>query len=208
MTERSKKRDRAPGTSRTDPDIGAFVGTQIRQRRRFIGLTISELAKSAGLSVSNLSKIETGQVTPSLQSLNAIAKAFRSPVNTFFRGFDEDGSIVHIKKNKGMVVARSGEATGHTLELLAEHTGQISELRPYLLTVETTRRQHATFTFDGTEFIYMLSGAMEFRYGTRLIEVREGESLLFDGNTLHGPERATKAPATYLSVSTHKRNDA
>ena len=72
-------------------DVSAFVGLQIRERRRFLGMTISELGQACGISISNLSKIETGSVSPSLQSLDAIARAITLPIHTLFKGFDDEG---------------------------------------------------------------------------------------------------------------------
>ena len=63
-------------------DIAAFVGLQIRERRRFLGMTIAEMAKATGISISNLSKIENAQVSPSLASLDAIAIAIGVSVSS------------------------------------------------------------------------------------------------------------------------------
>ncbi len=185
-------------------DVGSFVGLQIRERRRFLGMTISELAAASSVSVSNLSKIETGQVSPSLQSLEAIAAALSSPIHTLFRGFDDEGTLFQIPKGKGMIMGRPGKSGGHTYELLANNTGQVSEFQPYLVALEEQSKQRATFTHNGMEFLYMLDGAMVYRYGTRDIDVEAGDTLIFDGRTPHGPERIVRSPARYLSLLTNR----
>ena len=187
-----------------DLDVSAFVGLQIRERRRFLGMTISELAQASGVSISNLSKIENGQVSPSLQSLNAIAQALSTPIHTLFRGFDDEGTLFHVPASKGMVMARPGKSGGHTYELLANNTGQNTALQPFLVTLDEQSKQRATFTANGTEFLYMLSGAMQYRYGTRILDVEEGDALIFDSRTPHGPEKILRSPGRFLAVITEK----
>lgn len=200
--QRSADRDSDP-----DLDVAGFVGLQIRERRRFLGMTISELAQASGVSISNLSKIETGQVSPSLQSLNAIAQAISSPIHTLFHGFDDEGTLFHIPKGKGMVMGRPGKSGGHTYELLANNTGQVNDFQPFLVTLEEQSKQRATFTQTGMEFLYMLNGDMQYRYGTRVLDVEEGDSLIFDGRTPHGPERIIRAPARFLAIQMQKGPD-
>lgn len=185
-------------------DVATFVGLQIRERRRFLGMTIAELAKASGISVSNLSKIETGQVSASLQSLVAIASAISTPVHALFRGFDDNGTLFHIPRDKGMLMARPGRSGGHTYELLATRAGQLGGFEPYLVTLEANGNERAVHTNNGRELLYMLSGAMEYRYGTRIVNVDEGDTLIFDCRTPHGPERVMKRPARYLALLVHR----
>lgn len=181
-----------------DIDVATFVGVQIRDRRRFLGMTIAELASACGISISNLSKIENAQVSPTLQSLGSIASSLGMPIASLFQGYDDEGQLFHIPKGKGMVLERPGKSGGHTYELLANNTGQVTEFQPYLITLEEQSKQRATFTNNGMEFLYMLSGAMQYRYGTRSIDVQQGDTLIFDGRTPHGPERITESPAQML----------
>ncbi|MCB5945271.1 helix-turn-helix domain-containing protein, partial [Acidocella sp. KAb 2-4] len=53
----------------SDLTLEQAIGVQVRQLRRRVGITVSELAASAGLSGGMLSKIENGQISPSLSSL-------------------------------------------------------------------------------------------------------------------------------------------
>ena len=183
-------------------DVTAFVGLQVRERRRFLGMTISELSQASSISISNLSKIETGAVSPSLQSLDAISHALGLPIHALFKGYDDEGVMFHIPRGKGMIMARPGKSGGHIYELLANNTGQVDAYTSYLVTLQEQSKQRATFTNNGMEFLYMLQGAMQYRYGTRIIDVNEGDTLHFDGRTPHGPEKIVKSPARFLVVFT------
>ena len=202
-TKAKKAQKPAPASSESRQDfvdVSGFVGLQIRERRRFLGMTISELGQASGISISNLSKIETGSVSPSLQSLEAIARAISIPIHNLFKGYDDEGSLYHIPKGKGMIMARPGKSGGHTYELLANNTGQVSAFTSYLVTLEEQNKQRATFTNNGMEFLYMIEGSMKYRYGTRVVEVHKGDTLLFDGRTPHGPEKIEKSNARYIAV--------
>ena len=185
-------------------DITGFVGLQIRERRRFAGMTIAEMSRACDISISNLSKIENGQVSASLQSLSAIAQALSTPVHALLQGFDDEGTLFHIPAGKGLLVGRPGKSGGHSYELLANNEGQLSGFTPYLVTLEEQSKQRATFTHAGMEFIHMLSGGMQYRYGTRLVDVQEGDSLILDARTPHGPERILRSPGRYLALIMQK----
>lgn len=52
----------------------------------------------------------------------------------------------------------------------------------------------------GVKFVYMLSGRVKYRYGSRTMEVKPGDSLLFDARALHGAEILRERPISYLSL--------
>ena len=51
------------------------IGRQLRAFRRQKGMTGADLARLTGISVGMLSKIENGQTSPSLTTLQALAEA-------------------------------------------------------------------------------------------------------------------------------------
>src|ERR1700710_3044008 len=67
-----------PGT------IEQRLGREIRKLRGRLGLTGSALAGAAGISNGTLSKIETGQLSPSLSTIEAIAGVLAVPVAALF----------------------------------------------------------------------------------------------------------------------------
>ena len=51
------------------------IGHAVRERRKQLGLTSADLAAATGLSPGMLSKIENGNISPSLTTLQALAQA-------------------------------------------------------------------------------------------------------------------------------------
>jgi len=60
------------------------IGPRIRQLRRRANLSQAELAKASRLAVETISRYERGALTPGLSSLEAMAKAMRIPLTSFF----------------------------------------------------------------------------------------------------------------------------
>ncbi len=72
----------------SDLTLEEAIGAQVRLLRRRVGITVSDLAAAAGLSGGMLSKIENGQISPSLASLQALAGALNVPITVFFSTFE------------------------------------------------------------------------------------------------------------------------
>src|SRR5882762_2509534 len=65
------------------------IGTQIRELRRRFHLSVTDLANAASISSGMLSKIENGQISPSLATLQALAMALNVPLSTLFSAFED-----------------------------------------------------------------------------------------------------------------------
>jgi DNA-binding XRE family transcriptional regulator len=57
------------------PNVGRQLGAVARRVREGQGLTLTDVATTAGISAGMLSRLETGHVTPSLETLVALAGA-------------------------------------------------------------------------------------------------------------------------------------
>lgn len=67
-----------------------YVGQRIRELREKAGMTQESLAKMAFLNVSYFSQIETGKANLTIRTLEAIANALGTKVNTFFSFEDKN----------------------------------------------------------------------------------------------------------------------
>src|SRR5262249_38396234 len=66
------------------PTLEEALGRRIKHLRNSHGLPGAEFAAAASISASMLSKIETGQISPSLQTLQSIAQALSVPIGNLF----------------------------------------------------------------------------------------------------------------------------
>ena len=184
------------------------IGRQVRVFRRRQEVTVAELATTTGLSIGMLSKIENGNTSPSLTTLQTLANALSVPLTSFFRQFEESREGVHTKAGKGVEMERAGTRAGHQYNLLG-HIGANSSgviVEPYLITLSTESDVFPTFQHGGIETIYMLEGEVDYRHGKKVHCLKPGDTLFFDADSPHGPERLIRLPARYLSIISYPQN--
>lgn len=178
------------------------IGREVRAFRKKLGITVADLAAATDISLGMLSKIENGITSPSLTTLQALSRALGVPVTAFFRRFEEDRSAVFVKAGEGIDVERRGTRAGHQYNLLG-HIGFNTSgvvVEPYLITLTKDSDVFPTFQHEGMEFLYMLEGEVVYRHGGNLYHMTPGDSLFFDADAPHGPERLTHLPMRYLSI--------
>ncbi|WP_128566117.1 helix-turn-helix domain-containing protein [Methylobacterium crusticola] len=181
------------------------LGHQVRQMRRERDLSVSDLAGAAGISLGMVSKIENGQISPSLSTISAIAAALNVPITALFSAFEEKRDCSYVRRGQGVVIERRGTKVGHVYELLGASLGGDLAVEPYLITLEQDAEPYTGFRHAGIEFIYMLSGAVIYRHAGHDYTLGPGDALLFDSGALHGPAVLVETPMTYLSIIIYPR---
>ena len=191
------------------PLLTQALGSAVRELRQRHKLTIAQVSEQAGISRGMLSKIETGQITPGLDSLSRIARALGVSMSMLFRHYDAPtGSAQHVKKGQGMEVVRRGTKSGHTYHLLAYDQGPVKLFEPFLITMTDDTEQYPTFQHPGTELLYMLEGVIEYRCGQSTYVLEPGDALTFQGEVPHGPHRLLQCPIRFLSFTVYPRGAA
>jgi len=192
----------------SEKNLEAAIGRAVRAIRQAQGITVADLSASTGLSIGMLSKIENGNTSPSLTTLQALANALSVPLTAFFRGYEENRVAVHTKAGEGVELDREGTRANHQYNLLghigANTSGVIVE--PYLITLTEEADVFPTFQHGGIETIYMLEGAVDYRHGDQIYPLRPGDTLFFDADAPHGPERLVALPARFLSIISYPQN--
>ena len=183
-------------------NLEVAIGREVRAFRKTLGITGADLASATGISLGMLSKIENGNTSPSLTTLQALAAALGVPVTAFFRRFEEVRNAVFVKAGEGLEIERRGTRAGHQYNLLG-HIGNSAsglQVEPYLITLTADSDVFPAFQHDGLELIYMLEGEVKYRHGDKLYTMLPGDSLFFDADAPHGPEVLIKLPIRFLSI--------
>jgi len=180
--------------------IEAALGEVVREFRKRSGLGISELGKRAKLSAGMVSKIENGAISPSLASIRALARALQVPVTSLFREFDDVTDATFVRAGEGSLVHRSGFGIGHEYRVLGQTTAKGIAVEPYLMSYSDTSQVLPFLHRSGTQFVYVLEGQLVYRHGKKTFAMSEGDSLLFQADVPHGPEKLLRTPVRYLSV--------
>ena len=185
-----------------DRELESAIGRQVRALRKRKGWTIAQFATEVGVSEGMLSKIENGQVSPSLSMLQLLAQSLSTPFTSLFHGYDEHRAAMHVKAGEGVEAVRAGTRAGHHYTLLGLLAAQSSPVvvEPYLITLTAESDSFETFQHDGMEFLFCLEGSVTYRHGANLYDLEPGDSLFFDADAPHGPETLRTLPARYLSI--------
>ncbi len=181
------------------------LGARIRVIRREQEMSVVDLANAADISAGMLSKIENGQISPSLSTLQSIAGVLKVSLSMLFAASEERRDCSFVRAKQGVVIERRGTKVGHVYQLLGHVIGGEVVVEPYLITLKENAEAYTGFQHSGIEFIYMLTGEVIYRHGETSYRLRPGDSMLFDSGAMHGPEMLVKRPMTYLSIIIYPR---
>lgn len=176
------------------------LGAQIRKLRRELDFTLADLARVADISTSLLSKLENGQASPSLATLQALSEALNVPISNLFAAFEEKRSCSFVAAGEGATIDRRGTKVGHRYQLLGHVQSDDVVVEPFLIRLSEEAVPYTGFQHAGVEIIYMLSGEVRYRHGDRTYHLRPGDTLVFDSASIHGPEDLLVRPMEYLSI--------
>ena len=176
------------------------VGVALHGLRAIEKLTLSQLAVRSGVSTAMISRIERGQVSASLATLEALTKALGVPVANLFGGTVEQTEISFVPAGEGVSVRRLGSTYGHSYRLVGKVEVPHLTFAPYVITIDRDCTGEPQFQHAGVEYMHILKGRMRYRCGAETFDLGEGDSLCFDAGIPHGPESVPSDSVTFLAV--------
>ena len=208
------RRARAPKPQPAGPALersqspAVDLGRTARRLRESQNLTLADVAGRADISSAMLSRLETGRVSPSLETIVALSQALGVTASALMQrvGVDDGGAQL-IRAGEGLETVRSGTRRGHTYHLLAAQRGPRKVFEPFLVTLNDRSEVFPGFQHPGIEFIHLLSGVLHYRHGRHTYVLRPGDTLTFRGDIAHGPERLEKIPIRMLSLIIYGNDD-
>ena len=167
------------------------IGDVIRRHRIAHNLTLAQLAEGAEMSAAMISRIENGYATSSFESVERLCKAVGITLGDLFTEVSapHDSKAQLVRKNEQMEVVRKGTRHGHVYRLLSYDKGPGKSFESFYITMDKDSDTYPRFRHPGTEFIYMLRGAMDYRHGDDIYRINPGDTLTFSGQVVHGPEK-------------------
>lgn len=187
--------------------VTALVGRTIRELRELKGMIARDLAQRAGISAAMVSRIETGQVSPSLSVLETIAAALEVPLGSLFR--DTGAAVADFTLVRGGEGLRSRRILGqheHEFVMLGFHRRRDLQFESVIVTIE--RNEHAappTYTGHGCVFVYILEGEAIYRYGQQEMRLAAGDSVCLDAEIRYGIQKVLTPRLRFLSVQAERR---
>lgn len=185
----------------------SFIGKIIAQLREENSLTVATLAERTGISVDKLNDIESGAVVPSVGVLIKISRALGARLGTFLDGHESTGAVVSRRQDivptsvaGNLGSSRSG-ANRH-MEFFAMASGKKDRsMEPLIVVVQSV--EHADdlkSEHEGEEFLFVLEGEIEVKYGSEIHRLKAGDSIYYDSIVPHSIVSATGAPSKILAL--------
>ena len=176
------------------------IGRQVQKYRKGLGLSVNDLGQATGLSAGMISKLENGLTSPSLTTLKAVSTALNVPLTALFRDFEQPHDAIHVKAGQGLTIERRGTRAGHQYQLLGHGVSSDVVMEPFMITLNEESDVFPLFQHAGVEFLHVLEGSMQYRHGNAVYELNPGDSLYFDADVTHGPEKLLERPIRFLAI--------
>jgi transcriptional regulator with XRE-family HTH domain len=180
--------------------VSDSLGRRIRALRAERELQQRQLAEKAALTPSMVSQIESGRLTPSLNTLGKIAAALGVPIASLFDA--QPTGQIHVTRAKDYpVVSFDGASEQWAVLGTGLFQGKIRAL------VSTLAPRSRGVTTDKVvikpgqmKLFYVLEGKVGLHYNGDRHVLEAGDSALLDGGTAHGWENMGNRNARALWV--------
>lgn len=180
----------------------SFIGKLIGQMRQENSITIEELAKRTGISVDKLNQIEIGTSTPSIGVLIKISRALGSRLGTLLDGQENFGAVVTRAKHATPSGNFATGTTNENMDFYSLAQGKSDRhMEPFIVEVKSqTKAQDVTSEHEGEEFLFVLDGTVEVRYGAEVHLLNRGDSIYYDSIVPHCILNAQDQTSRILAV--------
>ena len=180
------------------------IGPKIRAVRLKKKMGLVELGRHTGLSPAMLSKIERGQLFPTLPTLLRIAMVFSVGLD-YFIAAERDRPVVAVSRHQERLrfpERSGGKDQSYEFEsldfpavqrLLNSYFAEFFPIAPEKL----RRHQH-----PGAEFVYVLSGTLDLYIGDERHTLDARDSIYFDSTVPHAYRRSGTKTCSALVVTT------
>ena len=180
------------------------VGHKITLIRHQKNISTNELAERCGFSAAMMEQIEQNETIPSLGHLIKVARALGVRLGTFLDDMDQLGPVItrNGDMKKGSSFSNKNSTASLNLDffpLASDKSGR--HMEPFIVEINPTAdSDFVQSSHEGEEFIYVLSGTIEIRYGKNVYTLSEGDSIYYDSVVDHHVHSANDSPAKILAV--------
>ena len=180
------------------------VGHTITLIRNQKNITSNELAERCGFSTSMMEQIEQNETIPSLGHLIKVARSLGVRLGTFLDDMDQLGPVVtrNGELKKGTSFSSKNSSSNHNLDYFPlASTKSDRHMEPFIVEINPSGDTNfVQSSHEGEEFIYVLYGNIEIKYGKDIYTLSEGDSIYYDSVVDHHVHAADESPAKILGV--------
>lgn len=159
-----------------------FLGTRIRGLRKRRGMTLAELAAHSELTAGYISQLERNLSYPSIPALFNIARSLGVTIQWFFAS-----EATTAPEDQGYVVRRNSRLSVHYEDGIVDQL--LTPAQPpagdTALALPPGTYSQQSYSHEGEEAGYILSGSFELWVGERHFQLGEGDSFSFSSQEPH-----------------------
>jgi transcriptional regulator with XRE-family HTH domain len=160
--------------------LAETIGERIKSLRTGQGMTLAELGEKANLSTSYLSQIERDKTSPSLATLETIAKSLNIGLRTLFETDDEVAFVLRARKETNTPTHKDPVVRQPLMPQIGN-----PEIEVYRITFHPRSAPEQIEQFTGEEIIYMLDGELTISIGDEQFVLTAGDSIHYDALLFH-----------------------
>ena len=166
------------------------IGEKVRSLRLEKRLGLVQMGEHTGLSPGMLSKIERGQLFPTLPTLLKIAMVYGVGLEHFFIDQRAAATIAVVRKGERLRLPNQpgGSAPAYFFESL-DFPATDRKMNAYYAEFEQQSGHTEPHSHTGAEMIYVISGSLVVRIDGRDTVLCEGDSIYFDPQFPHSYRR-------------------
>jgi transcriptional regulator with XRE-family HTH domain len=183
-------------TSGGEEPAEARVGERLRELRQQKNFSVRALAALSGLAINTLSMIENGKTSPSVSTLQILARTLEVPIASFFEREAIAKKIVHGRSQRRPVVTVDTTRLEHLGKDLAGNAVQ-----PFVVTLEPgSGSGQNMIVHTGHEFVYCLNGQVLYSIEEERYLLEAGDSIVFESHLPHRWKNTGGQPAQIILV--------
>lgn len=180
-TDTAPDRERSGGAAQPPVPMEVDLGARIRALRVARGETLRQLAAQAGVTESFLSQVERGVASPSIASVQRIARALGQSIAELFTEDDPAGSLVRVGDRRRIVY----QGLGAVDEFLTRSTD--GRLQVIMSTIEPGGGTgDEAYTHDSDEeVVIVLEGSLDLWVGPEHYRLEAGDAVTHSSRVPH-----------------------
>jgi transcriptional regulator with XRE-family HTH domain len=184
-----------------EQEVIVQISNKLKSIRKEKNLTLQDIADRAGVTKGLISQIENSRTIPSLLVLIQIVKALEVGLDEFFNDlsfYGNEGKLLVQRKEDYQKFEKEPASGYEYFRIFTKKVNQ-STIDIVLLEIQPGASRDFVQT-DAFEYKYIISGSVRYIFRDQEIELREGDSMLFDGRMEHNPVNTGNSPAKMLVV--------
>ena len=165
----------------TSPANDLQLGPRIRALRQARSVTLRELAERAGVTESFLSQVERERTSPSIASVQRIARALDTSIAALFAADESAGTVVRVRDRRKIVY----QGLGAVDEFLTRGTD--GRLQVIYSTIEPGGGTgDEAYTHDSDEeVVVVLEGSLDLWIGAEHYRLEAGDAVTHSSRIAH-----------------------